>query len=225
MPMGAHSQGAGYSRARTRQGDFRADWEAIRLHQQFVEVRIGFGRTVPPFLDASEAARKIADALLQRHRDKGPAIAQVWFIDEVAVRPSPLLRSVWHSRTIWITLHRSMIQNLLASESAAFVDCMLWERVEVPQLVFKSGIESLGNVPISLRPDLLPYEPADLFNQEYLEYRHREEVDQGTLPVLWAEPRAIKTMAEAQQDEEAAAQAELRASRVSYRLVRRDFDE
>jgi hypothetical protein len=221
MPIGAQSQGAGPSRARTGQGHLRGEWEAIRLHQQFVDVRIGFGRTIPPFLDASEAARNIADALLQRHKEKGPAIAQVWFIEEIAARPSPFLRSVWHTRTIWITLHRSMIQSLLASESSAFLDCMLLERVDIPQLVFKSGIENLGNVALALGADLLTYEPAELFDQEYLEYPLQEENDQEALPVLWADPGAIQTMAEAQEEEEAATQAELRSSRVSYRLVRR----
>lgn len=40
-----------------------------------------------------------------------------------------------------------------------------------------------------------------------------------------ADSKAIEAMAEAQDDQEAATQAELKSSRVSYRLVRRDAAE
>lgn len=157
-------------------------------------------------------------------------MAQVWVIEKIAAPPASVLRSAWHSRTIWITLHCSIVPNLLTPEASAFSECLLLERTDLPQLFFKSAVESVGNIELSLGPGLLAYEPEDLFQQKYLEFsvheeRETQEVKRSNVPVLLADSGAIEAMAEAQDDQEAATQAELKSSRVSYRLVRRDAAE
>lgn len=221
MPIGGQTQHAGYSVRTKRQAEVQADWNADRAQWCFVEVYIG---TVKPmgFVDVFQPAQTSADYFVYKEFEKGPAVAQIWSVEE-----APPLQG-------WMPCAKRLVSFTISGtgfETGAYGESSFRLRLCEYQILqphkrqhgFAERLRRIALTPATSYLSLCFREPQSKADSGFYPSAPLER--RSAVPVFLAEPEAIRAMAEAEDEHAARAEAEIADSHVSHRIIHDDFDE